>query len=66
MARYLARACPRCNSYVEIVMREPENDRPLQAVNGKCVRCSYRFRGLSFDMGDLLIQVQEAGREVEP
>jgi hypothetical protein len=24
-------------------MREPERDMPLQAVNGRCVRCAYRL-----------------------
>ena len=43
MAKYLYRSCPRCNGYVGIVMRQPERDMPLQAVNGRCVRCRYRF-----------------------
>ena len=34
MARYLARACPRCDGYVGIVIREPERNLTLQAVNG--------------------------------
>jgi hypothetical protein len=29
--------------YVGIVLREPGRNTPLQAVNGKCVRCSYRL-----------------------
>jgi hypothetical protein len=29
MAKYFARACPRCNGYVGIVMREPRRDLPL-------------------------------------
>jgi len=36
MARYLARACPRCNGYVAIVIREVGRNIPLQAVNGRC------------------------------
>jgi C4-type Zn-finger protein len=43
MARYLARACPRCNGYVGITMREPGRNVPLQAVNGHCSRCQYRL-----------------------
>ncbi len=43
MARYLARACPRCNGYVGIILREPGRNTPLQAVNGRCLRCSYRM-----------------------
>jgi len=36
MARYLARACPRYNDYVGIVIREVRRNIPLQAVNGRC------------------------------
>lgn len=43
MARYLLRACPRCNSYVGIVIREPGRNTSLQAVNGRCTQCSYRM-----------------------
>ena len=43
MARYLAKACPRCDGYVGIVIREPRSKMPLQAVNGRCTRCSYRM-----------------------
>lgn len=43
MARYLARACLRCDGYVGIVIREPERNLTLQAVNGRCTRCSYRM-----------------------
>jgi hypothetical protein len=46
MARYLARACPRCNGYVGIVIREPGRNVPLQAVNGRCSGCSYRMAWL--------------------
>ena len=41
MARYLARACPRCNGYLGIVIREPGRNVPLQAVNGRCTRASF-------------------------
>lgn len=43
MAKYFARSCPRCNGYVEIIMREPERYMPLKAVNGRCVRCAYHL-----------------------
>ena len=43
MARYLARACPRRNGYVGIVIREPGRNVPIQAVNGRCSRCTYRI-----------------------
>jgi len=43
MARYLVRACPRCNGYVGIVIREPGRNVPVQAVNGRCNQCSYRM-----------------------
>ena len=43
MARYLARACPRCNGYLGIVLREPGRNVPLQAVNGHCLGCGYRM-----------------------
>ena len=43
MARYLYCRCPRCSGYGRLVMREPERALPLQAVNGHCLRCSYRL-----------------------
>ena len=43
MARYLARACPRCNGYVGIIIREPGRNVPVQAVNGRCTQCKYRM-----------------------
>jgi len=43
MARYLARNCPRCNGYVGITIREPGRNVPVQAVNGRCSRRSYRM-----------------------
>jgi hypothetical protein len=43
MAKYLSRSCPRCNGYVGIVLGEPGRNTPLQAVNGKCLACSYRL-----------------------
>jgi hypothetical protein len=43
MARYLARACPHCNDYLSIIIREPGRNVPLEAVNGHCLGCSYRI-----------------------
>lgn len=39
MATYLARACPRCNGYLGIVLREPGRNTPLMAINGHCLKC---------------------------
>lgn len=41
--KYLSRLCPRCNGYVGIIVREPGRNTPLEAVNGHCLRCSYRM-----------------------
>lgn len=46
MARYLARAHPRCNGYVGIVIREPGRNVPLQDVNGRCSGCAYHMAGI--------------------
>ena len=43
MVRYLYRNCRRCKGYVRIVLREPGLNTPLQAANGQCLRCSYRW-----------------------
>lgn len=43
MARYLARACPKCNGYVGIVLREPGHTSRLRAINGHCFKCGYRL-----------------------
>ena len=43
MAKYLCRSCPRCNGYLGILLREPGRNVPLQAVNVRCVSCSYRL-----------------------
>src|ERR671915_565707 len=43
MAKYLYRSCPRCNGHVVIVIRDAGRNTPLQAVNGHCLRCSYRL-----------------------
>ena len=43
MARYLAIACPRCNGYVGIVIRDLARNVPVEAVNGRCTRCPDRM-----------------------
>jgi hypothetical protein len=43
MIRYLARSCPRCGAYAGITMRDPVRSAPIQALNGRCVGCSYRL-----------------------
>ena len=43
MARSLFRHCPRCGSYIGIVLREPGRNTPVQAVNGHCLKCDYRL-----------------------
>ena len=43
MATYLARACPRCNGYLGIVLREPGRNTPLRAINGHSLKCGYRL-----------------------
>jgi len=43
MARYLARACPRSDGYVGIIIREAGRNVGLQAVNGHCTQCRYRM-----------------------
>jgi hypothetical protein len=43
MATYLARSCPRCNSYLGIVLREPGRNVRVRAVNGHCLKGDYRL-----------------------
>jgi len=44
MAKYLYRSCPRCeDGYVGIIVRELDENVPVQAVNGCCLGCSYRL-----------------------
>jgi len=50
MARYLARACPRCNGYVGIVVRESGRNTRLQAVNGQCFGCGSRMAWIVVDV----------------
>ena len=43
MAKYLQRPCPKCNSYLGIVIRERKAKLPVQAINGWCLKCGYRL-----------------------
>src|SRR5262249_26274539 len=42
MAKYLKRACPKCDGYLRIVMPELKT-KPVQAINGVCFGCGYRL-----------------------
>jgi hypothetical protein len=42
-AKYLARACPRCNGYLEIALGESGRNVVVRAINGRCVKCGYRL-----------------------
>ena len=60
MVSHFARACPRCNGYVDVRMCQATCNLPLHAVNGKCVRGRYRLalawivirRGTRFESPD--------------
>src|SRR5437016_11526332 len=43
MAKYLARSCPKCNGYLGIVVPERNAKMPIQAINGRCLKCGYRL-----------------------
>ena len=43
MAKYLARSCPKCNGYLGIVVPEGKAKTPVQAINGRCLKCGYRL-----------------------
>jgi C4-type Zn-finger protein len=35
------RSCPKCDGYLGIVV--PERKTPVQAINGRCLKCDYRL-----------------------
>ena len=35
--------CPKCNGYLGIVVPERKAKMPVQAINGRCVKCGYRL-----------------------
>jgi hypothetical protein len=43
MAKYLQRSCPKGNGYLGIVVPERKVKMPVQAINGRCLRCGYRL-----------------------
>ena len=43
MAKYLARSRPKCNGYLGIVVPERKATMPVQAINGRCLKCGYRL-----------------------
>ena len=43
MATYLAPTCPKCDGHLGIVIPEQKAKIPVQAINGRCVKCGYRL-----------------------
>jgi len=43
MAKYLQRSCPKCGGYLGIVIPERKAKIPVQAINGRCLKCGYRL-----------------------
>jgi hypothetical protein len=43
MAKYLQRFCPRCDGYLGIVVPERKAMLPVQALNGRSLKCGYRL-----------------------
>jgi C4-type Zn-finger protein len=39
----LQRSCPKCNGYLGIVVPERKVKMPVQAINGRCLKCGYRL-----------------------
>jgi hypothetical protein len=68
MTKYLARACPRCGGYVDVMVRKPERDIPLQAVNGRCLKCSYRMAWIVISGGRKAVRlnIKRGARDLPP
>ena len=68
MTKYLARACPRCGGYVDVMMRKPEHNIPVQAVNGRCVKCGYRMTWIVVSGGRKAVKIRRKlrGKHVPP
>ena len=47
MAKYVQRSCPKCDGYLGIVVPERKAKMPVQAINGRCLKCGYRLTDLS-------------------
>jgi hypothetical protein len=43
VAKYLQRSCPKCDGYLGIVAPERKTKMAVQAINGRCLKCSYRL-----------------------
>jgi hypothetical protein len=43
MAKYLQRSYPKCDGYLGIVVPEQKAKMPVQAINGRCLKCGYRL-----------------------
>jgi C4-type Zn-finger protein len=39
----LQRSCPKCNGYLGILVAERKAKMPVQAINGRCLKCGYRL-----------------------
>jgi C4-type Zn-finger protein len=42
-SKYLQRSCPKCKGYLGIVIPEQKVKMPVQAINGRCLKCGYRL-----------------------
>lgn len=51
MAKYLARACPRCGDYLGIVISEPQRSATELPIRGACMSCGYRLPLLKIIVG---------------
>jgi hypothetical protein len=51
VAKYLQRSCPKCNGYLGIVVPERQAKMPVQAINGRCLKCGYRLAWVLFSAG---------------
>jgi hypothetical protein len=43
MAKYLQTSCPKCNGYLRIVVPDRNPNQPVQAINGRRLKCGYRY-----------------------
>jgi hypothetical protein len=61
MTKYLARGCPRCGGYVDVMMRKPDRDLPVRGVNGRCLKCNYRLAWIVIRGGRLPVKIRGKG-----
>jgi hypothetical protein len=43
---YMQHTYPKCNGYLGIVVPELKAKTPVQAINGRCLKCGYRLAAL--------------------